>query len=270
MLRRYQAGVTWLAHGGGKPHDLAMHSDDLPPDPKTPSRRWRVIPALVLLAVALVGAVWFREALSFEMLARHRAGLLALRDANYALSVVLFVLAYALLVAFSLPGATVATLTGGFLFGLFPGVFFNLMAASLGAMALFIAVRAGFGEGLAQRIEAQGGRVVRLREALARNEWEVLFLMRVTPVVPFFVANLLPALLNISFLKFAVTTVLGIVPGALVLTSVGSGLGEVFEAGGGPDLAVFLRPEVAGPVLGLVALGVMPMVVRAWRDRGKG
>lgn len=228
-------------------------------------RRWRVIPAVVLLVVAVVGAVWFRDALGFEMLARHRAGLLALRDANYPLAVGLFLLVYAAVVAFSLPGATVATMTGGFLFGLFPGVFFNMTAASLGAMALFVAVRAGFGEGLARRIEAQGGRVVRLREALAKNEWEVLFLMRVTPVVPFFVANLLPAFLNISFVKFAVTTVLGIVPGALVLTSVGSGLGEVFEAGGMPDLAVFVRPEVAWPVVGLVALGVMPMVVRAWR-----
>lgn len=244
--------------------------ENAPPSRPDASARWRVIPALVLLAVALVGAVWFRDALSFEMLARHRAELLALRDANYVLAVGLFVVGYALVVAFSLPGATVATLTGGFLFGLFPGVVFNMTAASLGAMALFLAVRAGFGEGLAQRIEAQGGKVVRVREALARNEWEMLFLMRVTPVVPFFVANLLPALLNISFTKFAVTTVLGIVPGALVLTSVGSGLGEVFEAGGVPDLAVFLKPEVAGPVLGLVALGVMPMVVRAWRSRRRG
>lgn len=239
----------------------------LPPLPPDPSRRWRMIPALVLLAVALVGAVWFRDALSFEMLARHRAELLALRDAHYGPSVALFVVIYTLVVAFSLPGATVATLTGGFLFGLFPGVLFNLSGASLGAMALFLAVRAGFGDGIARRIEMQGGRVAWAREALARNEWEVLFLMRVTPVVPFFVANLLPALLNISFAKFAVTTVLGIVPGALVLTSVGSGLGEVFEAGGMPDLTVFLRPAVAGPVLGLVVLGCLPMVVRAWRGR---
>ncbi len=268
--RGHQPGVTWLAQAGGKPHSCAMddesRSDALPDR----TRRWRVIPALVLLAVAVAGALWFREALSVQMLQRHRAELLALRDANYLLAAGLFVLVYAALVAFSLPGATVASLTGGFLFGLFPGVLFNLAAASLGAMALFVAVRAGFGAGLARRIEAQGGRVARLREALAKNEWEVLFLMRVTPVVPFFVANLLPALLNISFLKFAVTTVLGIVPGALVLTSVGSGLGEVFEAGGVPDLAVFLRPEVAGPVAALVALGVMPMVVRAWRGRFTG
>ena len=65
--------------------------------------------------------------------------------------------------------------------------------------------------------------------------------------------------------QFVVTTALGIVPGALVLTSVGSGLGEVFATGGMPDLTVFLRPAVAGPVLGLVVLGCLPMALRAWR-----
>lgn len=227
-----------------------------------------MIPALVLLCVAVVGAVLLRDELGFDALAAHRAELIALRDAHYGLAVAGFVAAYVVIVAFSLPGATVATLTGGFLFGLFPGVFFNLAGATVGAVLLFLAVRAGFGASLQRRIEAHGGKVARLREALARNEWEVLFLMRVTPVVPFFAANLIPALLNISLVKFAVTTAVGIVPGALVLTSVGSGLGEVFETGGAPDLSVFMEPWVAGPIVGLVALGVLPMVVRALRRGG--
>ncbi len=227
-----------------------------------------MIPALVLLSAAVLGAVLLREELSFEALAVHRAELLALRDAHYGLAVAGFIAAYVGIVAFSLPGATVATLTGGFLFGLFPGVFFNLAGATVGAVLLFLAVRAGFGASLQRRIEAHGGSVARLRGALARNEWEVLFLMRVTPVVPFFMANLIPALLNISLVKFAVTTAVGIVPGALVLTSVGSGLGEVFAAGGMPDLSVFLEPYVVGPIVGLVVLGVLPMVVRALRRGG--
>ena len=236
--------------------------------PKRQSQQRRLIPAAVLLGAALVGAVFFRDLLTFDALARHRAELLAFRDAHYLPAVAAFVLVYTAIVAFSLPGATVATLTGGFLFGLFPGVFFNLAGASAGAILVFLAVRAGFGEALAARIEGQGGKVARLRAALAENEWEVLFLMRVTPVVPFFVANLLPALLNIALAKFAVTTVFGIIPGALVLTSIGSGLGEVFETGGMPDLSVFAEPYVAGPIVGLVALGVMPIVVRALRRGG--
>ena len=241
----------------------------MPPVSRSPVRTpVRMIPALFLLCVAVAGAVLLREELSFEALAAHRAELLALRDAHYGLAVAGFIAAYVGIVAFSLPGATVATLTGGFLFGLFPGVFYNLAGATLGAVLLFLAVRAGFGAGLQARIEAQGGKVARLREALARNEWEVLFLMRVTPIVPFFMANLIPALLNITLFKFAVTTAVGIVPGALVLTSVGSGLGEVFATGGMPDLSVFLEPYVAGPIVGLVVLGVLPIVVRTLRRGG--
>lgn len=226
-----------------------------------------MIPALALLGVAVVGAVVFRDALTFDTLARHRADLLAFRDAHYLPCVAVFIAAYVLLVTFSLPGATVATLTGGFLFGLFPGVFFNLAGATLGAVLLFLAVRAGFGASLARKIDAHGGKVTRLRAALAANEWEVLFLMRVTPIVPFFAANLIPALLNIRLDRFALTTAVGIIPGALVLTSIGSGLGEVFETGGTPDFSVFLEPYVAGPVVGLVALGVLPIVIRSLRKK---
>lgn len=117
-----------------------------------------MIPALVLLAVAGVGAVLLRDHLTFDALAAHREALLAFRDAHYGLAVLVFVLAYVGIVAFSLPGATVATLTGGFLFGLFPGVFLNLAGATLGAVLLFLAVKAGFGAGLQAKIEAQGAR----------------------------------------------------------------------------------------------------------------
>jgi uncharacterized membrane protein YdjX (TVP38/TMEM64 family) len=243
-----------------------LHPSHLLPD-SPPPRRGRLWPALLLLAVALCGAILWRDALSFEALAAHRQQLLAFRDAHYLAAVAVFVTAYVGIVAFSLPGATVATLTGGFLFGLFPGVLFNMAGATAGAVLLFLAVRAGFGATLAARIEAQGGKVARLRAALARNEWEVLFLMRVTPIVPFFMANLIPALLNIHPVKFILTTAVGIIPGALVLTSVGSGLGDVFATGGQPDFGLFLEPYVAGPVVGLVLLGCLPMLVRALRKR---
>lgn len=238
------------------------------PGPDAPKSRGRLIPVLVIGVVAVLGAVFLRDSLTFEALAEHRETLIAYRDAHYGLAVLAFVAAYVVIVAFSLPGATVATLTGGFLFGLFPGVFYNLAGATAGAVLLFLAARAGFGAGLAAKIEMQGGKVARLRAALAANEWEVLFLMRVTPIVPFFMANLIPALLNVSLFKFAVTTALGIVPGALVLTSVGSGLGDVFASGGTPDFGVFLEPYVLWPIVGLVALGLLPMVVRALRKKG--
>jgi uncharacterized membrane protein YdjX (TVP38/TMEM64 family) len=225
----------------------------------------RRLPILVLLAVALAGAVLLRDQLSFAALAARRDVLIAFRDAHYLGAVLAFVAAYAAVVACSLPGATVATLTGGFLFGLFPGVLFNVVAATAGAVAVFVAARAGFGREAAARIEAAGGAGARLMAGLRQNDWSVLLLMRLVPVVPFFLANLLPAFVGVRADRFAVTTFVGIIPGALVYTSVGSGLSAVFAAGGTPDLSVIFAPHVLGPLLGLAALAALPMVIRAVR-----
>ena len=231
--------------------------------PEKPARRrnWlRRLPILAILTAALIGAVLLRDELSFDMLARHRDALLAFRDAHYLGAVLVFLAAYVGIVTLSLPGGTVATLTGGFLFGLFPGVLYNVAAAGTGAVLVFLAARTGFGTALARKLEAAGGRTTRLTTALRENEWSVLFLMRLVPLVPFFVANLIPAFVGTSLERFAVSTFVGIIPGALVFTSVGAGLGEVFARGEAPDLGIIFTPTVLLPLLGLAAL---PMVLRA-------
>jgi uncharacterized membrane protein YdjX (TVP38/TMEM64 family) len=172
-------------------------------------------------------------------------------------------------VAFSLPGATVATLTGGFLFDLFPGTLINVAAATLGATGIFLAARLGFGDALAHRLDHAGDRTRRLAQALKDNELSVLFMMRLVPVVPFFVANLLPAFAGIRLRRFVVTTFLGIIPGALVYTWLGAGLGAVFARGGTPDLGIIFEPYILGPMLGLAALAGLPILLRGWRNRSR-
>lgn len=220
------------------------------------------LPILVILATAVLGAILLRDQLSFDALARHREALIAYRDAHYGLSVLGFIAVYIGIVALSLPGGTIATLTGGFLFGLFPGVFFNVIGAGTGAMLVFLAARSGFGASVSARIAAAGGIAARLQTGLRENEWSVLFLMRIVPAVPFVLANLIPAFVGTSLTRFAVSTFLGIIPGALVFTSVGSGLGEVFARGETPDLGILFTPTVLGPILGLAALAALPMVLR--------
>jgi uncharacterized membrane protein YdjX (TVP38/TMEM64 family) len=162
----------------------------------------------------------------------------------------------------------VATLTGGFLFGVFPGALFNVTAATIGASALFLAARWGFGERLAARLDASEGRVRQLREGLRENELSVLFLLRLVPAVPFFVANLLPALVGVSLGRFVFTTFFGIIPGALVYTWVGAGLGEVFARGGTPDLGIIFEPQILGPIAALCALAALPILLRAFGRKG--
>ncbi len=234
----------------------------------TPGSRalWlRRLPFLGILAAGLIGAFLLRDTLSFEALSRHREALLAFRDANYLLTVVGFVAVYIGIVALSLPGGTVATLAGGFLFGLFPGVLFNVTGATIGAIAIFLAARSGFGDRFAAKLQSGGGAAARLMAGIRENEWSVLFLMRLLPAVPFFLANLIPAFTGTRLSTYAVTTFLGIIPAALVFTSVGAGLGEVFARGETPDLGIIFTPPILLPILGLAALSALPMVVKALR-----
>lgn len=227
----------------------------------------RHLPLILIAAVALVGVFTLRDTLSFETLAENRDALIALRDDHFVLIAAAFVLIYVAIVAFSLPGAAVASITGGFLFGLVGGTVLNVISATAGACLIFLAARAGLGEMLSARMDASEGRIAKLRDGLRENEISVLFLLRLVPAVPFFVANLLPALVGVRFRNYVFTTALGIVPGAIVFTWIGVGVGEVFDRGETPDLSILWEPHVIGPILALCALAALPMVIKAVRGK---
>jgi uncharacterized membrane protein YdjX (TVP38/TMEM64 family) len=229
----------------------------------------RRLPLAVMLTVAAVGTFVLRDDLSFEMLRDNREALIAFRDANYLATVLAFMGAYVVIVAFSLPGATMATLAGGFLFSTFPGLLFNVVAATAGATVIFLAAKWGLGERLAARMDASRGAMHRFKAGFDENQWSVLFLMRLVPAMPFFVANLAPALLGVPLSRFVITTFFGIIPGALVYTSVGAGLGDVFARGESPDPGIIFEPAILLPILGLCALAALPMVLRLAR-KGRG
>ncbi|MGR3270245.1 TVP38/TMEM64 family protein [Thalassococcus profundi] len=240
-------------------------SDMTQTDPKSGFARY--LPLIVIAAVALVGGYFLRDYLSFDTLRDNREALLAFRDANYLATVAVFMLAYVVIVGFSLPGATIATLTGGFLFATFPGALFNVTAATIGAAMIFLAARWGLGDRLAARMETGEGLVRRIKDGIDENQWSMLFLIRLVPAVPFFVANLVPALVGVPLFRFVVSTFLGIIPGAVVYTSVGAGLGQVFERGDTPDLGIIFEPHILLPILGLCLLAALPILLKAVRGK---
>ncbi|MEM9247254.1 MAG: TVP38/TMEM64 family protein [Pseudomonadota bacterium] len=234
---------------------------------QTKSGMLRYLPLAVIGLAAVAGAVLLKDHLTFAALAENREALIAFRDANYLLTVLAFIAAYVVIVAFSLPGATIATLTGGFLFATFPGVLFNVTGATIGAMAIFLAARWGLGDRLAAKMDASSGSVKKIKDGIDRNQWEMLFLIRLVPAVPFFVANLVPSFVGVPLSRFVITTFLGIIPGALVYTSVGAGLGDVFAAGETPDLGIIFQPQILLPILGLAALAALPILLKAVRGK---
>ncbi|MEO1540532.1 MAG: VTT domain-containing protein [Pseudomonadota bacterium] len=227
----------------------------------------RLLPLLAIVAVAIIGFVFLRDYLSFETLRDNREALIAWRDQNYLFAALVYAAIYIAVVAFSLPGALVMTLTGGFLFGLVGGVLLTVTSATIGAVAIFLAARMGLGESLSKRMDASGGTIAKLKAGLKENEVSVLLLMRLVPAIPFFAANLLPALVGVSLRNYVITTFFGIMPGSAVYTWVGAGLGEVFARGETPNLGIFFEPHIIGPILGLCALAALPILIKAVRGK---
>lgn len=107
---------------------------------------YRHIPLVAICVVAVVGFFLLRDYLTFETLHDNRETLLAFRESHYGVMVAVFVVVYFIIVAFSLPGAAVASVTGGFLFGLWVGTALNVIAATSGAIAIFLGSPRGAGE----------------------------------------------------------------------------------------------------------------------------
>ena len=219
-----------------------------------------IVIALAFLSAFFLGA----KAITFDDFISNRDQILAFRDSNLIVSVMIFMLMYISVVTFSIPGATVLSVTGGFIFGLKVGLILNIVSATMGATFLFLAVRLGFGNFLT-RFEKGSAKFSNLIEQLKVNEINLLLLLRLIPAVPFFVANILPAIAGVSLKNFFWTTFLGIIPGGFVFTLIGSNAGGFFDRGEAPDLTVFWSLEFVGPLICLIILVALPMFFKVAR-----
>ncbi|WP_439597583.1 TVP38/TMEM64 family protein [Falsiroseomonas sp.] len=198
--------------------------------------------------------------LSLDTLARHRAALTGLVAEHAVLAAAGFVLAYAAAVALSIPGAVILTLTGGFLFGALAGTALTVLGATLGATLVFLLARRIFGADALERLGPMAGR---LAEGIRRNAASYLLVLRLVPLFPFFLVNLVPAFAGVRLPVFVLTTFVGIIPATAVFSLAGAGLGEVLEAGGSFDVGRVLTPQILGALLGLAALSLAAIPLKA-------
>ena len=206
--------------------------------------------------VALLVALRFTglgELLSLETLARHRVALTVFVAENWLLAAGAFVLAYAAAVALSVPGAVILTLSGGFLFGALAGTALTVVAATIGATLVFLLARRIFG---ADALDRLGPVAQKLAAGLRRDAGPYLLVLRLVPLFPFFLVNLVPAFAGVRLPVFAVTTLLGILPATAVFSLAGAGLGGVLDAGGTLEVRSILTPQILGALLGLAALSL--------------
>ncbi len=226
----------------------------------------RIIVLMFIAGLAVTGGYALNDVFSIDMLRLHRAELLSITQSHKVLAALLFVSLYSVIAGLSLPGAAIASIAGGFLFGLMLGTILNITAATLGATSLYLAVQWGVGESFVRRLDALEGRSDKIVSRLRKNEVSVLLSLRLVPVVPFFAVNLLAAISRVGFRNFVLTTSVGILPGAIVFTSIGVGLGSVFDQGAEPDLSVLWSPQLLFPLLGLAALSLVPMF---WKNKAE-
>ena len=222
---------------------------------------------LLLIAVLVFVVIYFRwyEYLRFSALVEYHAQLQLWTKNHFLLVVSVFTVIYILAVAASIPGATILTITSGFLFGYVLGTVIVVLSATIGATLIFLAVKSALGDWLASRAK---GWVARLETGFRQNAFNYLLFLRLVPIVPFWVLNIVPGLLNIRLRAFFLATLLGIIPGSFVYVSVGRGVGKLIAAGETPNLGVIFAPTILLPLIALAVLALVPILYQKWKGRG--
>lgn len=219
---------------------------------------------LLIVGLALAWASGLTDYLSLDALERNRAKLEAYRNAHPWLTVLAYVGAYILVVIFSIPGALIMTLTGGMLFGGWLGGLAAISAATIGATVIFLLARTSVGAALRARAGPRVSRIIAGFEAEAAS---YLLTLRLIPGVPFFMVNLAAGLVRMRVVTYVLITVIGIAPGSFIYAFIGAGLVDVFARGERPDLGIIFEPHVLGPLIGLAALSLLPVLYHRYRPR---
>jgi uncharacterized membrane protein YdjX (TVP38/TMEM64 family) len=164
-----------------------------------------------------------------------------------------------------MPGAVFLTLSGGFLFGAVLGTALTVGAATVGATLVFLFARRVLG---ADALDRLGPRAAALGEGIRRNAASYLLVLRLVPLFPFFLVNLVPAFVGVRTGVYVVTTAIGILPGTAVFSLAGAGLGEVLARGGDFNVGDVLTPQILGALIGLALLSLAAIPLKARFAKG--
>jgi len=213
---------------------------------------------LVLFLVVIGMIVGLRlsgigDKLTLENIQNNGAKLTDFSNAHYVLSVLAYIVIYIAVTAFSVPGATILTLTGGFLYSTLIGAVYVNIGATSGAILAFLFARHIAGHSIQEKY---GDKLARFNEELDRNGAGYLLTLRLVPIFPFFLINLFAGLTRIRLHTFAWTTSLGIIPGSLVYAYAGRQLGTIRSTG---DI---FTPKVLAVFILLALFALMPVALR--------
>ena len=221
---------------------------------RTPRGRILILLAyggVIVAFYVLYGHQW----LNLDILQQHKSTLLEYVHENYWLLYLASGIFYALAAALSLPGMVVITMVLGFMFGRLMGTLLIVVSATIGATLLFLMVRYFFADWVRERLLSNESATTIL-EGFQSDAFNYLLFLRLVPVFPFWLVNLVPAFTNISGNTYILATCIGIVPGSFVFANLGQSLGKIDHYGNLLSTEMLL----ALSLLGLLAL--VPVLVR--------
>jgi uncharacterized membrane protein YdjX (TVP38/TMEM64 family) len=251
--------VIHAAHGDRMQPDAAGETEKRPV--WSPWRLWPLLPIAVALIVFF--ALDLQRFVSLSALKENQTAWRGCIEENTVAAVLVFMAIYTALVAFSIPAAVFVTLIGGFLFGAAVAFPMIVVSATLGSTLIFLAARSSLG-GL---FEAKAGPwLARLEQGFRRDQWSYMFFLRLTPLVPFFIVNFVPAFLGVDLICFVVATFFGIMPVTLIYTLAGAEIGEALQA---ENLSIesILTPKFILALTGLGIVAILPAILRRFRRK---
>lgn len=235
---------------------------------KTKTRKrmalWRLLPlAIVVSALVFAYAMGWHTHLTLARLLESRAVLLAYVEAYPLLAPTFFALFYIAAVATSFPAASLLTVAGGFLFGWLLGGALVVVSATVGATLLFLAARTACGDLVKSRL---GDRAARVAEGLEKDAFGYLLILRLAPVFPFWLVNIVPAVFNVPIKTYVGATALGIAPATFAFAYLGHGLESALvsaaESGQDLTLADLVTPQLTLAFAALALVVAIPVVVK--------
>jgi uncharacterized membrane protein YdjX (TVP38/TMEM64 family) len=219
----------------------------------------RRLPPLLLLVVLTAAGFYLAREAGWDSLARHQALLQDWVRTHPFASAGIYLVAYTITAALSLPHAALLTVAGGMLFGPLLGGALTVVGATLGASILLAIVRSAFAQVLDRHLHQVPEAV---RDRLATDGLSYLLALRLVPLFPFWVVNLAAAVVGIRLAVFVPATLIGIAPASFIFSSIGANVGTLLAEGKTPNLSVLLSSGILLPLVGLAVLSLLPALFR--------
>ncbi|OGF50241.1 MAG: hypothetical protein A2044_02115 [Candidatus Firestonebacteria bacterium GWA2_43_8] len=215
-----------------------------------------IVLTLILIIVMLGAAIHFTQFqnyLTFEDFKNNSSFFKRYVEDNYLTTMLFYIGIYFVVAAFSIPGAFVLTIAGGFLFSTLTATAYVVTGATAGAILAFLTSRYLVGNFVQKKY---GDKLSGINNEIKENGKYYILMLRFISVPPFFLLNILAGLTKIDLKTFIWTTALGIMPATLIYSYAGSNLSGIEEPG---DL---LSPGVIAAFILLGLLAILPVVAR--------